>query len=185
MYEQNEYWMKVMSNPDDFKDYEDGDPDGTHLLYRIYLNVKGKDKLDCVMGYIEECHKRGLEYKFKFSTRDGRNDEIIIQSTQEHLLENISIVQDLTKSMEVGITPMLVGKYGNNIGVAEEYYNRLLSPTQARIYLLGAAQIKYICDHRDTALALCSDDEKSTLEEMLKKIKYDVDFATEFGDDRI
>lgn len=171
VYKENGYWMVLMSNPEAFKQYEDGDPEGKNLLYRIYLNVKGKDKLDCVMGYIEECHKRGLDYKFKFSTRDGRDDEIIIQSNSEHFLENLSIVEELTKQMQLGETPMLVGKYGNNIGVSEEYYNRLLSPTQARIYLLGASILKYICDHSDTTMTLCTDDEKRTLNYLLTTIK--------------
>ena len=171
VYKENGYWMVLMSNPEAFKQYEDGDPEGKNLLYRIYLNVKGKDKLNCVMGYIEECHKRGLDYKFKFSTRDGRDDEIIIQSNSEHFLENLSIVEGLTKQMQLGETPMLVGKYGNNIGVSEEYYNRLLSSTQARIYLLGASILKYICDHSDTAMTLCTDDEKRTLNDLLKTIK--------------
>lgn len=164
IYEKSEFWMVLMSNPDAFEEYNYMDDDGSHLLYRIYLNLKGKDKLDCVMGYIEECHKRELDYKFKFATKDGGDDEIIIQSTPEHFLENLSIIQGITNQMQLGKTPMLVGKYENNIGIAEEFYDRGISPTSKYIYLLGSALIKYICDHNDVALDLCSGEEKEILD---------------------
>lgn len=181
-YDENEFWMRISSNSKEFEEYDKGDPAGLHLLYRIYLNVKGKDKLDCVMKYIEECHKKGLEFQFKYSTKDGRDDEIVIQSKTEDFLENISIIQEITQNMELGRVPMFVGKYGENIGITEEYYNRLMSPTQVRIHLLGAALIKYVCDHMEEALKLCTDEEKKPLEYIETSVNMFKEEAEEYKD---
>lgn len=181
VYDYRENWMVVMSNPGSFAECERGDTNGNNLLYRIYLNLKGKEKADFIMEYIEACQQGNLDYKFKFSTKGNRDDEIVIQSKPEHFVENLSIVQRLTKTMQVGEPPMLVGTYGNNIGVAEEYYNRLISPTQKYIHLVGAAQIKFLCNHRELALQLCSEDEK----EILNAIEHSISLKKKFAERRM
>lgn len=142
------YWNIVMSD-EKYLDIPNKREDRTEI-YRIYLNVKGEDKASVIREYIEECQKRNQDFKFKYSLQDGRTDEIIILSNTENFVSNVDIIKQITQDVSLGEPPKLVGKYENNIGIAEEYINQpIYSYTKVRLAILPIVIQKYILDHID------------------------------------
>lgn len=142
------YWNIVKSD-ENYLDIPNNREDRTEI-YRFYLNVKGQDKAVVIRRYIEECQKRNQGFKFKYSFKDGRNDEIVILTNAENFVDNVDIIKQITKDITLGELPKLVGKYENNIGIAEEYINApIYSYTKVRLAILPIVIQKYILDHID------------------------------------
>ena len=111
-------------------------------------------------------------FRSKFSRNDSRCDQIVILSKLEDFEENIAIVEELTKSLQLGKLPLLIGEYKNNIGIAEEYYNRLYSPTKAKLSLIRSSVKKYLCDHKDEFYEQLSEEEKRKISVYLEEFLY-------------
>lgn len=186
----NQYWTKVSSQHEPFDPHEDSSiskRDG--LLYRFYLNLKGKEKSDFVLEYLERCQKEELPFCFKFSKTALRPDQIIILSRIQDFEKNFDILQELTKGKKLGEIPMFIGKHDSGIGIAEEYYYRYMSPTQIRIELIKPAIIKYLCDHKEELYSKLTDYERGTIDYYLeerfeKKYTRYKNFLEEFGEEK-
>lgn len=172
LYESNNSWVTISSEQDPMNEQRKISDDKRPLTYRIYLNLKGKEKSDFVLSYINRCKGNDLPYKFKFSIQDQRNDQIVLLSSSENFEENLSIIEELTKNLQLGNLPMLIGVYKDGIGIAEEFYNRLYSPTQVRLALVRTSVKKYLCDHKDEFYENLSDDEKKKIDEFVGNFKY-------------
>lgn len=187
IYDNNTSWVIIYSEEDPMKDNQFTADNKIPLIYRFYLNLKGKEKSDFVLNYLNKCRERKLPYEFKFSKDDYRNDQIIVLSRLENFEENISIIEDLTKDIQLGKLPMLVGEYKNNIGIDEEYYNRLYSPTKAKLSLVRSSVKKYLCDHKDDFYDILSDVEKEKLDEYISEFTYlytnELEDKEELGED--
>ena len=149
IYDSNNSWVQMYSENDAMKQNEKRKSQERPLVYRIYLNLSGKDKLDFVENYLKRCQDKKMPFEFKFSKGSSRDDQIVILSRMENFEENVSIVEELTEGMKLGKLPMLIGEFKNGIGIAEEYYNRLYSPTKVKLALVKSAVKKYLCDHKD------------------------------------
>lgn len=136
---------------------------------------------------MKKCKENGLPYEFKFSREDSRDDQIVILSRVEDFEKNTLLIEELTENMSLGNLPMLIGEYKNRIGVGEEYYNRLYSPTKARTALVRCSIKKYLCDHRDEFYDQMSDDEKEKIDGYVAFFKYvcdeEMEEKDELGDD--
>ena len=164
IYDSNDYWLELYSsknplNKDAFT------PDKKRpLIYRIFLNLKGKEKADFIRGYLKSCKEKGIPYELKFSKYENRKDQIVILSRIEDFESNLSIVEGLSQGLHLGKLPTLIGEYKQGIGVAEEYHNRLLGSTKSRLLLLRVDKKKYLCDHKDEFYDQLSDQEKATID---------------------
>ena len=89
--------------------------------------------------------------------------------------------------MALGNLPMLIGEYKNKIGIGEEYYNRLYSPTKARLALVRSSIKKYLCDHKDEFYNQIQDDEKEKIDIYISEFKYlydeEMEEKQELGED--
>lgn len=169
IYSENRSWMVVSSEDDPMKDSVRGGE--RPLIYRFYLNLKGEEKSMFVLNYMNKCKESEIPYEFKFSKDDSRNDQIIVLSREKDFEKNMSLIEELTEGMTLGNVPLLIGEYKNKIGVAEEYYNRLYSPTQAKLSLVRSAVKKYLCDHKDEFYSQLSDDEKEQIDTYINEFK--------------
>ena len=161
--EKKDRWIIMFSDQDPMAERTKNFDAPKPLIYRIYLNLKGKEKQDFILRYMNRCRADNVPYKFKFCRDDSRNDQIILLSRAENLAQNLSIVENITESMHLGMLPMLVGEYKDGIGVAEEYYNRLWGYTDVKLALLRTSVKKYLCDHKDEFYDELSDDERKRL----------------------
>ena len=141
------------------------------LIYRIYLNLKDKQKAEFIENYINRFQKFKIPFELKFSKDDSRLDQIVILSRSENFEENILAVEELTKDMQLGELPILIGKYKSGIGIAEEYYNRLYSPTMIKLALVRSSVKKYLCDHIDEFGNQLSDEEEEKINAYTKSYK--------------
>ena len=123
--------------------------------------------LQVIKKYIDICRVKNLEFQIKFSQDDSRLDQIILLSKLEDLEANIAIVEEISQGLNLGEIPMVVGKYKNRIGIAEEYYNRLLSPTQVRLILVRTSIKKYLCDHKNEFFDQLEKEEQEILQRIL------------------
>lgn len=175
-YESNDSWVMLFSEKDPLKE------DGNHLdnkesrVYRFYLNIKGEEKSNFILNYMNKCKANGLPYKFKFSREDGRSDQIVILSSLENFGENFSIIEELIANLQLGNLPMLIGEYKQGIGITEEFYNRLYSPTKVKLALIRCSVKKYLCDHRNELNEILSDKDKKEID------RYIVQFSSLYDD---
>lgn len=158
-----EFWRIVQSKedfltiPNELQDRKE--------IYRIYLNLKGEEKAKAIQEYIEQCEARKQGYKFKYSVKDGRKDEIIILTDAENLASNMEIVKQITEGKQLGEVPGLVGVYQDNIGMAEEYIQApAYSYTEVRLDCVPKAILKYILDHESEFREYCSEKQKEKLD---------------------
>lgn len=172
LYEYNDTWITVSSEQDPMKEEKRNTDKKMPLIYRVYLNLKGKDKSEFVLNYINKCKEHNLPYKFKFAKKDDRNDQIILLSGPENFEENLDIIEELTQNIKLGDLPMLVGEYKTGIGIAEEYYNRAYSPTQVKLLLVRASVKKYLCDYKNDFAQLLSDDENAKIDKYITDFEY-------------
>lgn len=171
-YESNNSWVIISSEKDSIIDSQISSDNKRPLIYRVYLNLKGEDKKDFVLDYINKCQENNLPYKFKFSRDDSRNDQIVILTSLETFEECVDIIEELTENAQLGELPTLIGKYKNGIGIAEEYYNRLYSPTMAKLALVRSSVKKYLCDHKDEFYNQLSDEDKKKIDDILVPFEY-------------
>jgi len=172
LFEDKTSWMILSSGEDPLKIDRKKRDEKLPLVYRIYLNLKGKQKNEFIENYLKRMQDAKMPFEFKFSKDDSRLDQIVILSREEHFVENISIVQELTKDMQLGEVPPLVGEYQNGIGIGEEPYYRLYSPTQIKLALVRSSVKKYLCDHFDEFKEQLSDEEKKEIEEYIYYFEY-------------
>lgn len=133
-------------------------------IYRIYINVKGEDKVQFIQSYVEGCESNSRRYKFKFSNSDGRNDEVIVLSSREELVQNMELVEKIIQGMNLGLPPELVGVYNQKIGIGEEYIQSpIYSFTQSRLGMVPLAIQKYLLDHYSEFSEYCSDSDREVL----------------------
>ena len=89
--------------------------------------------------------------------------------------------------MKLGDLPALIGEYKNGIGIAEEYHNRLYSPTKVKLALVRSAVKKYLCDHIDEFESQLSDEERKKINEYIDEFNYlyesEKEDIEEFGDE--
>lgn len=166
-YRYNDSWVTISSespNKSAFYQKKKTKDGKIPLMYRFYLNLKGKDKYDFVLNYINRCKEDNLPYMLKFSTEEGRNDQVVISSTLENFGANLSIIEGLTEGVKLNEIPMLIGEYKDGIGIAEEFFDRLYSPTQVKLALLRTSVKKYLCDHKDEFYEILSEDEKKEID---------------------
>ena len=159
-YDINRDWVVLYSGYNPMKDKQSPPDNRRPLLYRIYLNLKDEQKAEFIQNYIKRCQQSKIPFELKFSKDDSRLDQIVILSRCENFEENVLAVEELTKDMQLGDLPMLVGEYKIGIGIAEEYHNRLYSPTMAKLTLVRSSVKKYLCDHIDEFGNQLSDEEK-------------------------
>lgn len=167
-YKDNNSWLTLYSEQDPMKDNQRNPNNKIPLLYRIYLNLKDKEKSDFVLNYIDNCQKNNLPYKFKISKEEFRNDQIVLLSRFENLEKNISIIEEITQHQQLGDLPMLIGSYKDKIGIAEEFYNRLYSPTKAKLTLVRSSVKKYLCDYKNEFYPNLSEVDKKQLDKYIK-----------------
>lgn len=179
IYDINNSWVILYSEDDPMKDQQITSDKKSPLIYRIYLNLKGKEKSEFIENYIKKCQENKIPFNFKFSKNDLRNDQIILLSRIEHLEENIIIIEDLTSNLQLGKLPMLIGKYKDGIGIAEEYYNRLYSPTKVKLALVRSSVKKYLCDNKDDFYNQLSDAEKQKIDEYINEFAFLYDMEME------
>lgn len=172
LYDINDSWVVLSSKLDPMNVNQGKYDEEIQLLYRIYINLKGRDKSDFILQYINMCQNDNIPYELKFSRKDGRNDEIVILSNLDMFQRNIDIIENLTENIELGQIPMLIGEYKNGIGIAEEYYDRLYSPTKAKLALIRSSVKKFLCDHKDEFLDQLSNEDK----DKIKGIVYSFEF---------
>ena len=164
IYEYNDAWITVSSEQDPLKENQRYPDDKRPVMYRVYLNIKDKEKSKFILDYINKCKANNLPYKFKFSREDGRSDQIVLLSSLENFGENLSIIEELTSNLQLGNVPLLIGKYKDGIGIAEEFYNRLYSPTKAKLALVRSSVKKYLCDHKDEFYENLSNENKEEID---------------------
>ncbi len=187
IYDSNNSWVQIYSEDDAMQQNKRREDKKRPLVYRIYLNLRDKDKLEFVEDYIKKCQDRKMPFEFKFSKDSSRKDQIVILSRMENFEENVAIVEELTQSMQLGKIPMLIGEYKSGIGIAEEYYNRLYSPTKAKLALVRSSVKKYLCDHIDEFESQLSDEEKKKINAYISDFNYlyesEKEDIEEFGDE--
>ena len=154
-------WVELSSEDAQIKNNQRTSDNKRPLLYRIYLNIKGKQKAEFIEDYIKRFQKSKIPFKLKFSTDDSRLDQIVILSRSENFEENVLAVEELTKEIQLGDLPMLIGKYKNGIGIVEDYYST--SPTEVRLALVRSSVKKYLCDHIDEFESQLSEKEKKKI----------------------
>ena len=172
VYDRNSSWVILYSEDDPMKDKQRTPNNRNPLVYRIYLNLKDKEKTEFIQNYIKRFHESKIPFELKFSQDDTRLDQIVILSRAENLEENVLTVEELTKDIKLGDLPALIGEYKNKIGIAEEYYNRLYSPTKAKLSLVRSSVKKYLCDHVDEFESQLSDEEKKKINEYIGEFNY-------------
>ena len=153
-------WVFIRSEDDPLDENKRTSDKRLPLVYRIYLNIKGKEKIDFVNKYVSICKEKNIPFKFKFSKIDKRDDQIIIHTDEKHFDENLEIVEELSKGLEIGKVPGLIGTYEDRFGISEEYYNRLYSPTTSKVGLIRSSVKKYLCDHIEEFSDILSEEEK-------------------------
>ena len=164
IFDENDSWVIIKSEEDPYGENRRAKDNKQPLVYRIYLNVKGKEKIDFVKEYISICKEKNIPFKFKFSKDDKRDDQVIFLSNEELFEAQLGIIEELSKEKELGKIPTFIGRYKENIGIAEEYYYRLYSPTTAKLALVRSSLKKYLCDHRDDFYDQLSEDEKKIVD---------------------
>lgn len=172
IYDSNSSWVILSSEEDPMKDNQRTSDNKNPLVYRIYLNLKDKEKTEFLENYIKRCQESRTPFELKFSKDDSRLDQIVILSRSENFEENVLAVEELTKDMQLGDLPILIGEYKNGIGIAEEYHNRLYSPTKVKLALVRSSVKKYLCDHIDEFESQLSDEEKKTINAYIYKFNY-------------
>ena len=175
----NNAWIIIKSDEDPYGEYRRTKNNKQPLVYRTYLNVKGKEKLDLVKEYISKCKDKNLPFKFKFSKDDDRDDQVIFLSNEEAFEEQLEIIEELSQGLELGQLPKLIGKYKDNIGVSEEYVYRLFSPTTAKLALIKSSIKKYLCDHREELCTKFSDEEIDIVDGFIKEFDASYEFQEE------
>ena len=172
VYDINSSWVFLSSEEDPMKDNQRIFNKQRPLVYRIYLNINDKQKAEFIQNYIKRFQEAKIPFELKFSKDDTRLDQIVILSRAENLEENVLTVEELTKDIKLGDLPALIGEYKNKIGIAEEYYNRLYSPTKAKLSLVRSSVKKYLCDHVDEFESQLSDEEKKKINEYIGEFNY-------------
>lgn len=74
-----------------------------------------------------ECKQNGVPLLFKFSMSDQRHDQIVIYTPYEQekwFEKGIKIVESITKDMDLGPLPQLIGNYKNGIGIVTDVNGR-------------------------------------------------------------
>lgn len=187
VYDSNSSWIVLYSEDDPMKDNQRTPDNQRHLIYRIYLNLKDKQKAEFIENYIKRFQKFKIPFEIKFSKDDLRLDQIIILSRSENFEENVLAVEELTKDLQLGDLPILIGEYKNSIGIAEEYYNRLYSPTKVKLALVRSSVKKYLCDHIDKFGNQLSDEEKEKINTYIREFNHlyesEKEDIEEFGED--
>ena len=143
-------WTVLYSNHDPMNDEKIKD-NKRPLLYRFYLNLRGKEKSDFVLEFINRCQRENIPFQFKFSNDDSRVDQIIVETNLENFEKNFSILEELVSDKKLGEIPMLIGKHDNGIGIAEQYYNRLYTPTTIRLALVRSSIKKLLLEMKQMA----------------------------------
>lgn len=160
-------WNNVLSDKNYLKK-EDGKKTE---LYRIYLNLKGNDKAKFIDEYVKKCETQNKGYKFKYFTKDGRDDEIIILTDLNNLKTEITIIEQIIKKMELGKLPPLVGVYKKDIGIAEEYKEPIYSYTEVRLDMIPKAITKYIFDNSLEFIEYCNTRQVKLISDISKILK--------------
>lgn len=141
-------------------------------IYRIYINAKGQDKAKIIEDYIKSCEEEEQEYKLKYSTVDGRQDEIVILSYGEDLARNIELVERITEGMSLGEPANLLGRYKDKIGIGEEYIQApIYSYTKTRLGIMPIVMQKYFLDHKPQFEQYLDEKNKGTGEFLLKHFR--------------
>lgn len=140
-------------------------------LYRIYLNLKGKNKAEFIKEYVKQCEEKNKGYKFKYFEKDGRDDEIIILTDFDNFKTDITIIKQIIKEMELGKLPTLVGVYKNGIGIAEEYEEPIYSYTEVRLDMIPKAITKYIFDNSLEFIEYCNTRQVKLIADISKILK--------------
>ena len=172
IYDSNNSWFLLYSDDDPMKDNRRTTDKRRPLLYRIYLNLKDKEKAEFIENYIKKFQESKTPFELKFSKDNTRLDQIVILSRSENLEENISTVEELTQGLNLGKLPILIGEYKHGIGIAEEYHNRLYSPTSVKLALVRSAVKKYLCDHIDEFESQLSDEEKKIINKFIRRFNH-------------
>lgn len=187
VYDSNSRWVFLSSEEDPMKNNQRTSDNQRPLVYRIYLNINDKQKAEFIQNYIKRFQEAKIPFELKFSQDDTRLDQIVILSRVENFEENVLAVEELTKDMQLGDLPVLIGEYKNRIGIAEEYHNRLYSPTKVKLALVRSSVKKYLCDHVAEFESQLSDEEKKKINAYISEFNYLYELEKEniekFGDE--
>jgi len=163
-------WIQIASSNDTLSvpnKQEDRVP-----IYRIYINAKGQDKAKIIEDYIRSCEDKEQSYKLKYSTLDGRQDEIVILSYGEDLARNIELAERITEGMSLGEPAQLLGRYKDKIGIGEEYIQAPIhSYTKTRLGIMPIVMQKYFLDHKPQFEQYLDEKNKGTGEFLLKHFR--------------
>lgn len=187
VYDSNSRWVFLSSEEDPMKNNQRTSDNQRPLVYRIYLNINDKQKAEFIQNYIKRFQEAKIPFELKFSQDNTRLDQIVILSRVENFEENVLAVEELTKDIQLGDLPVLIGEYKNRIGIAEEYHNRLYSPTKVKLALVRSSVKKYLCDHVAEFESQLSDEEKKKINAYISEFNYlyelEKENIEEFGDE--
>lgn len=152
--------------------------------YRIYLNLKKKQKADFIENFAKICEDNNMPCHFKFSKYDARLDEIVILSNEEEIEKNLKYIESITNDMDLEKVPTLAGIYnGKNIGVTcENVQNPYYSYTESRIRKIPETIRKFFIENYEQYKALMNDNEIENIDYFIEEQKYDIEYYQEEND---
>ncbi len=155
----DDFWVRIKSTQPAIR--SEGKP------IRIVLNLKGKDKTSFAERYIEEMDRQKLPFHFKFSRRDTRDDQVVIEIPRELFRQQLELIKGLVSDFQLGSVPALYGKLKENpgIGIGEAFDTAMLSTTYAKVVLIKYALAKYLYDYIDRGGEI-SETAKSSLDKL-------------------
>lgn len=160
-------WAYIKKNADSLKEE-----------YRIYLNLKKKEKADLVERFLDGCEERDLPIHFKFAIFDGRLDEIVMLSDEKNIKNYLEIIETVSEEMTLGKIPILSGTYNKkNIGIAcENTQNQHYSYTESRIRKFPETLKKFFIENFEQYKELMNEDEVETIEFFIEEQKDDIEY---------
>ena len=152
--------------------------------YRIYLNLKKKQKAEFIEKFAKICEDNNIPYHFKFSKFDARLDEIVILSNEEEMEKYLEYIESITNEMDLEKVPTLAGIYnGKNIGVTcENVQNTYYSYTESRIRKIPETIRKFFIENFEQYKELMNDDEIETIDFFIEEQKDDIKYYQQKND---
>ena len=146
--------------------------------YRIYLNLKKKQKAEFIEKFAKICEDNNTPCHFKFSKFDARLDEIVILSNEEEMEKYLELIESITNNMDLEKVPTLAGIYnGKNIGVTcENVQNPHYSYTESRIRKIPETIRKFFIENFEKYKELMNDDEIEIINFFIEEQKDDIEY---------
>lgn len=152
--------------------------------YRIYLNLKKKQKAEFIEKFSKNCETDNTPCHFKFSKFDARLDEIVILSNEEEMEKYLAFIESITNEMELKKVPNLAGIYNEkNIGITcENVQNPHYSYTESRLRKIPEMIRKFFIENFEQYKNLMNDDEIENIKFFIEEQKYDIEYYQQKND---